>query len=233
MKIEVFGIQFDNLGMNEVLERIQGFLKDQKQHYIVLPYSEFIIRAQKNEKFKEILNKADLCLCEGKGLWLMARILGKKIETNIYGVDLVKKINAKLFLFGAESKSISGAAEELGKNVIGFVDGYQDYNSIVEKVNSINPEILLIGLGSPQQEEFIIENLHKMPSVKLAIGVGGAFDFISGRIKRAPGIIQKIGLEWLWRLLLQPQRIRRIFKGVGGLLVLTIKNMLLLKRKRS
>jgi N-acetylglucosaminyldiphosphoundecaprenol N-acetyl-beta-D-mannosaminyltransferase len=72
-----------------------------------------------------------------------------------------------------------------------------------------------------------------MPSVKLAIGVGGAFDFISGHVKRAPKIIQKIYLEWLWRLIVQPKRVKRIFIGVGGLLCLTIKNMLQLKRRNQ
>jgi N-acetylglucosaminyldiphosphoundecaprenol N-acetyl-beta-D-mannosaminyltransferase len=92
---------------------------------------------------------------------------------------------------------------------------------------------LLVGLGSPKQEEFIYNNLSKMPSVKLAIGVGGAFDFISGRVKRAPHILQNIGLEWLWRLMIQPKRLKRICKGVVGLGCLTLKNMLRLKDKRS
>ena len=116
--------------------------------------------------------------------------------------------------------------EKLGQKIVGAENGYQDFNNVIEKINIARPDILLVGLGSPKQEKFIYENLSKMPSVKLAVGVGGAFDFISGRVKRAPKILQKIGMEWLWRLFVQPQRIKRIFYGVGGLLVLTIKNML-------
>lgn len=233
MKIDLFGIQFDDLSINEALERIGGFLKDGKQHYIVLPYSEFVMRAQRDEKFKNILNRADLCLCESRGLWLAARLSGKKLKTNIYGVDLIRRLNVKIFLFGSEDPEILNAAKKLGENVVGFEDRQQDYNLVVEKINLIKPEILLVGLGSPKQEQFIVENLSKMSSVKLAIGVGGAFDFISGHVKRAPRILQYVGLEWLWRLMLQPQRINRIFQGVGGLLVLTIKNMLSLKKKRD
>jgi N-acetylglucosaminyldiphosphoundecaprenol N-acetyl-beta-D-mannosaminyltransferase len=233
MKIDLFGIQFNDLDMKEVLGRIEEFLKDGKQHYIVLPYSEFVVRAQKNEEFRNILNQADLCLCESRGLYLMARILGKKIKANIYGVDLINKLNAKLFLFGSGDAEVSNATKKLGNKVIGFENRHQDFNKVIQKVNQLKPEILLVGLGSPKQEEFIIENLSKMPNVKLAIGVGGAFDFISGHVKRAPKIMQKIGLEWLWRLILQPKRINRIFKGVGGLSCLTFKYLLFLKKKRS
>jgi N-acetylglucosaminyldiphosphoundecaprenol N-acetyl-beta-D-mannosaminyltransferase len=233
MKIDLFGIQFDNLGMGEVLGKIQEFLQDGKQHYIVLPYSEFVVRAQKDRGFKNILNQADLCLCESRGLYLVARLVGRELKQNIYGVNLINKLDSKLFLFGSEDGAVLKAAEKLGDNVIGFENRHQNFNKAIERVNLIKPEILLVGLGSPKQEQFIAENLSKMPSVKLAIGVGGAFDFISGRVKRAPKIFQKIGLEWLWRLVLQPTRIKRVFIGVGGLLVLTIKNMLQFKKENK
>ena len=95
---------------------------------------------------------------------------------------------------------------------------------VIKKINKAKPKILLVGLGSPKQEKWIYENLAKIPSVKVAIGVGGAFDFISGRIKRAPEFLQKIGLEWLWRLVLQPWRIKRVSKGVIGLSWLVLKS---------
>ena len=87
MKTEIFGVKFDDLTMNEALEKIQGF--------VVLPYSEFIVRAQKDEEFRNILNSADFCLCEGRGLYLMARLMGKKLKQNIYGVELIYGINQK------------------------------------------------------------------------------------------------------------------------------------------
>ena len=213
--------------MDEAIKQIKGF--------VVLPYSEFVVRAQKDEKFREILNSADFCLCESRGLYLSAKILGKKINTNIYGVDLIHNIIKnfqfpRIFLFGATQDVITKTTEKLGEKIVGFENGYQNYNHVIQKINSIQPNILLVGLGSPKQEEFIYENLSKMPSVKLAIGVGGAFDFISGHVRRAPKIVQKIGLEWLWRLILKPQRINRIFHGVGGLIYLTFKNVLYLKK---
>jgi len=230
-KTEIFGIKFDNLTIHEALEKIQGF--------VVLPYSEFVVRAQKDEEFRNILNSADFCLCEGRGLWLVARLLGRKLKQEINGVELIHKLNQKskiknqkLFLLGGIQKVVKKTAEKLGDSIIGFEHGYQDLDKVIEKINLLKPDVLLVGLGSPKQEKFIYENLKKIPSVKLAIGVGGAFDFISGRIKRAPKLIQKIGLEWLWRLILQPKRIGRVFRGIFGLISLTFKNMLLLKNRK-
>ncbi|OGZ32718.1 MAG: hypothetical protein A2V69_00785 [Candidatus Portnoybacteria bacterium RBG_13_40_8] len=226
MKVELFGIKFDNLTMNEALENIRGF--------VVLPYSEFVVRAQKDEEFRNILNKADFCLCEGRGLYFMARLLGRRFKQNINGIELIYKLsqNSKLFLLGGKEDIVKKTAEKLGDSVIGFEHGYQDLDKVVEKINLAKPEILLVGLGSPEQEKFIYNHLSKMSSVKLAIGVGGAFDFISGQVKRAPKIIQKIGMEWLWRLILEPRRVKRIFLGVFGLILLTFKNMLSLKSRK-
>jgi len=231
-KIEIFGIKFDNLTLDEALENIRGF--------VVLPYSEFVVRAQKDEEFKNILDSADFCLCESRGLYLMARLMGKKLKQNIYGVELIYKLSQrlklpaqggsasggktqKLFLFGGREDVIKKTAEKLGDCVIGYEHGYQDEKKVVDKINLIKPDVLLVGLGSPKQEKFIYENLKKMPSVKLAIGVGGAFDFISGCTKRAPRILQKIGLEWLWRLILEPRRAKRVYGGVFKLGFLAIK----------
>ena len=225
MKTEIFGIKFDDLTIEEALEKIRGF--------VVLPYSEFVVRAQKDEEFRNILNKADFCLCESRGLYLLARLLGKKLKEEVNGVELIYKLNQesriknqRIFLFGGKTGVAEKVREKLGKGVIGVENGYQNFDKVIEKINIAKPEILLVGIGSPKQEKFIYENLSKMPSVKLAIGVGGAFDFISGRIKRSPVFFQKIGLEWVWRLAIQPRRVGRVFKGVGGLIWLTFKNML-------
>ncbi len=87
-KIEIFGIKFDNLTMKETVEKIHGF--------VVLPYSEFVIRAQKGEEFKNILNSADFCLCESRGLCLATKFLGKKLKQNINGVELIKNLRGKI-----------------------------------------------------------------------------------------------------------------------------------------
>ena len=91
-------------------------------------------------------------------------------------------------------------------------DKFHELNEeLIQRINKALPDIIFVAFGAPKQEEWIYENLKKMPSVRLAIGVGGSFDFISGKVKRAPLILQKLGLEWLWRLILEPRRIKRIY----------------------
>ncbi len=90
---------------------------------------------------------------------------------------------------------------------------YELNEKLISRINNAKPDILLVAFGAPKQEKWIYENLKKMPSVKLAMGVGGSFDFISGKTKRAPLIFQKLGLEWLWRLVLEPRRIKRIYNA--------------------
>jgi len=224
--MKAFGIKFDDLTVKEVLEKIEQFLKSDKQHYIVLPYSEFVVRAQKDKEFRDILNKADLCLCEGKGLLLMLKLLGKKLKENINGIDLIYNLNDKIFLLGAKKEIVKKTKEKLGNRVVGYEHGFQDLDKVIKRINMEKPKILLVNLGSPKQEKWIFKNLKKMPSVKVAIGTGGAFDFISEKVKRAPKFMQKAGLEWLWRLIVDPKRIRRIGVGVLGLLALTLKEKL-------
>jgi len=232
MRVFILGVKIDNLTMSEVLESVRNFLKDGKQHYIVLPYSEFIVRAQKDKEFQRILNEADLSLCESKGLYLVAGLcLRKSLKENIYGIDLIHNLISnsqflisKIFLLGGKKDVAKKTKEKLGNKIIGAEHGYQDLRKVVEKINKAEPDILLVGLGSPKQEKWIYKNLKKMPSVKLAIGVGGAFDFISGRIKRAPKFLQKVGFGWLWRLVIQPRRVKRIYNGVIKFSWLILKN---------
>ena len=214
MKINILGVKIDNLTIGEVFEKIERFLKSNKQHYIVLPYSEFIVRAQQDKEFRKILNDADLSLCESRGLRIVSRFLNKQFKENIAGVDLIFKLRGRIFLLGGKRGVADKAGKELNTKIVGSEHGYQNLEKVIEKINKIRPNILLVALGSPRQEKWINKNLKKMPSVKVAIGVGGAFNFISGRIKRAPKFLQKIGLEWLWRLILQPWRIGRIYNGI-------------------
>lgn len=224
--MEILGVRIDNLTMGEILQKMEDFLKDGQQHYVVLPYSEFIVRADKDEGFRRLINQADLAVCDGRGLFFAMRFLGEPLKEQVAGVELVKNIAEKyqkIFLFGGRREVVKKTANILGKNIIGVIDGYQDSEKVIRKINRAQPEVILVGLGSPRQEEWIVRNLKKIPSVKLAVGVGGAFDFISGRVRRAPRFLQRAGLEWLWRLILEPWRAGRIFNAVVKFPILVIK----------
>ncbi len=212
---KILGIKVDNLTMEKALRKVEGFLEDGQQHYIVTPNPEFLVQAQKDQEFKTILNQADLALPDGIGLILAARFLGRPLKQKVAGTDLMEKICRRaaqkkwpVFLMGGQA----GVAQKAGENLKKKYQGLEILSA--EDVTFGRPAILFVAFGAPKQEKWIVQNLRKMPSVKLAMGVGGAFDFMAGRVRRAPKLFQRFGLEWLWRLFCQPWRIKRIFKAV-------------------
>lgn len=230
-QIKILGVKVDKIDSQKVLDKINDFLLLDKQNYIVTLNSEILLKAQKDEEYFHILNNADLSILDGSGPKFAGLITGNNIK-RIPGADLTEKI-----LQIAESKKFKVAVlnwkrglskkEDLEKALI---KKYPDLKFVVEnterdftdftktesftRLREFAPDILFIALGAPDQEKFIYHNLSKIPSVKLALGVGGSFDFISGKIKRAPLIFQKLGMEWIWRLIMQPRRWKRIYNAV-------------------
>jgi N-acetylglucosaminyldiphosphoundecaprenol N-acetyl-beta-D-mannosaminyltransferase len=227
--INILGVNISVVNKNEVLSKIEQYLKGGKRHFIVTPNPEFILTARRDEEFFYILNKADLAIPDGIGLKFAAWVMGK----NIYrypGADMVKDI-----LRIAQDRGLKIAVLNWRGGLSGADDirkvltkKYPDLQFMVENVDrdahvemqnfaslwKFQPEILFVTLGSPWQEKFIYHKLPTMPFTMLAIGVGGSFDFLTGKIKRAPKFLRILGLEWLWRLLKQPWRWQRIYKAV-------------------
>lgn len=225
MKINILGVQIDNLTKSEVLKKVEEFLTNGRQHYIVTPNPEIVMAARKDKEFLEILNQADLAVPDGFGLILASRYLKRPLPERITGVDLMLNIckiaeqkNCSIYLVAAEKglAKPQETAEALNKRfpklkIIGApLSKEESADRLIIEINSTRPDILFAALGAGKQEKFIASNLDKIPSVKIATGVGGAFDFIAGKVKRAPRLMQKIGLEWLWRLFMQPWRWKRI-----------------------
>lgn len=227
MKVNILGIQIDNLRKPEALGKIKEFLSNGHQHYTVTTNPEMVVAAQKDKHFLEILNKAGLSVPDGFGLILASRYLRRPLLERITGVDLMLDIcqiaeQKKYSIFLVAAKEGLSKPEEtapaLNKKFPGLKIGGvilaegESGERIIAEINKARPDILFVSLrGIGRQEKFIAENLYKTPSVKIAMGVGGSFDFITGKIKRAPRSIRKIGLEWLWRLFMQPWRWKRIF----------------------
>ncbi len=224
--MKILDVKIDNLTIDEILIKIDGFLESEESHYIVTLNPEFLVKAQKDKEFKDILNNADLAIPDGVGLIFASYILNQPIKERVTGVDLMEKIcyrsaqmNWSVFLMGSNPGIAEKAAENLRKKYQGL-----KIKAGLEEVNG-QPEILFVALGAPKQEKWINDNLNKFSSIKLAIGIGGAFDFISGNIKRAPKFLRAIGLEWLWRFGCQPWRIKRIFNALIKFPWLVIKNV--------
>lgn len=228
-KINILGVNISTLNKKEAIKKIERFLFSGKdgQYQIVTPNPEFLLQAQKNEEFFHILNMAGLAVPDGIGLKFAGWLTGKNI-TRIAGADLVKDIlkiaqekNLKVMIINwDEGLSCAGDIKNTVKNK--YPNLFMQVQDVeregamadLEKIKAFAPDILMSSLGAPWQEKFIYHNMPNLPSVKLGIGAGGAFDFLTGRIKRAPKLMRALGLEWLWRLLKQPWRINRIYKAV-------------------
>lgn len=227
------GLRFIIVDLQEIINQTkEKRLYRQKGIQLITLNPEMVVEAKRNELFKKVLTKSDWMVPDGIGIVLAMRFLSARREgvkqlvlKRITGVDLIYELvknlqtSDKFFLFGGANGVAKKVSINLQKlfpcvKIVGIEQGYNFTDEgIIEKIKKTKPNILLVALGSPKQEIWISKNLHRMPSVKLAIGVGGAFDYISGKIKRAPLFVRKIGLEWVWRLLKQPWRIKRVFKA--------------------
>jgi N-acetylglucosaminyldiphosphoundecaprenol N-acetyl-beta-D-mannosaminyltransferase len=233
MKTRILGIKIDCLTEKLVMEKIAKLFSNFQKFYIVTVNPEFILTAQKDQKFAEILNNAQISIADGIGLVMASKLTKNKIPKRIAGIDLMMKIceyaqkNQKLiYLLGGNVNIAKETKEELIKKfpkliVAGYDPGIlsdetwtiEKEKEIVHKINNSQADILFVAFGAPKQEKFIAQNLDKM-NIKLAMGVGGSFDFIAKKVPRAPRFLQVIGLEWLFRLFKEPKRIKRIFNAV-------------------
>lgn len=226
----ILGVKVDNVTRASALAKVEDLLDSGRQHLITTPNPEFIVAAQTDVKFREIINGSALALPDGVGLIFAARILGVPLQERIAGSDFVwdiARLAAKrgysMYLLGAGEGIARAAAEKLkaqnpNLKIVGAAAGPSQLNttklSFVGEIREAAPDILLVAMGHGKQEKWIVAHLHELPSVKIAMGVGGAFDFIAGRVKRAPRLLRVLGLEWLWRLVRQPRRLPRIFRAV-------------------
>lgn len=231
-EITLLGVKIHDTSLPEALDSIFQEIENKSQSFAVTLNPEFFVLARRDNEFRDILNSAFLSAPDGVGVLFAARVFGKKIRGRITGNDLVREISRtaeargySIYFFGGRDDAAERASEALKKDfprlsVCGaqggvFVDANGSVSSgILEKINEKKPDILFVALGQGKQERFIFSSLKKMPSVKFAMGVGGVFDFLSGRVRRAPFWMRKIGLEWLFRVLREPWRWKRIMRAV-------------------
>lgn len=223
--MDILGVRVDNLTKGEVLKKIGLFLSEEKFHQIATINPEFILAAQKDEEFRNILNNCDLNIPDGIGLSLGFWKKGGCIKTRVAGADLMGGIleiarAQKLSVFVACSDGGLSAYEEvktaLEAKFEGLKVGGADINPGATYTADIAQyNIVFVNFGAPEQEQFIhsLKN-QKESKIRLAIGVGGSFDFLTRKLKRAPLWMHQLGLEWLFRLIQQPKRFKRIWNAV-------------------
>ena len=222
MKTNVLGVLFDNLTMDEALDRAEELMTSGMGHYVVTPNPEFIQTAKKDEEFRSLLNSADLTVADGIGVIYAAKILGRPLKEKVTGIGLASGLcermaakKQKLFLLGAKPGVAEKAGEELrtrypGLVICGVHDGYfTDDAPVVEQIRRSEADVVFVCLGAPKQEKWMVRN-GTACGAKLLLGLGGSLDIFSGEVKRAPESWQKLGLEWLYRLIKQPSRFGRM-----------------------
>lgn len=219
------------MDLNEANNRVEEFLKQESIKTIYTPNTEIVMACKEDEKLREIVNSGDLIIPDGIGLIHASNIKNKPLKERVTGFDLSIKIleianreGYSLYLLGGKD----GVAKEAGKNIeknypniniVGYHHGYfkgshigekehPEELAIIDEIVKKKPDIIFVGLGFPKQEIWIEENKDRLPS-KVIIGNGGTMDILSGNTKRAPEIFQRLGLEWLYRLIKEPSRIKR------------------------
>lgn len=220
MKTDILGINFDVIDLGDCAQKLIDAIDNDKKIFVVTPNPEIVMLAQNDNEFKNVLDSADIVIPDGIGIVLASKLNKIKIKKRVAGYDLVQKFfsmskNYKIYFLGSTSEIIQLAQQNMSKkfpniNIVGVHNGFfDDDTEIIEQINSLKPDVLLVGMGAPKQEKWIFKYKDQI-NAKIFIGVGGSFDVMSGKIKRAPVIFQKLGLEWFHRLIKQPKRFFRM-----------------------
>ena len=221
MRVDVLGIPFDNLSPAEAVERALSLLEEGKPHRVVTPNPEVALACRQNPAAMEAVCSADLILPDGIGIVRAARILGRPLQERVTGYDfamaLLRRISGmgrSVFLLGAQPGVAEEAAGRLcaqmpDLRVAGTQHGYfSEEAAVLEKIRESGADVLFVCLGAPRQEIWMRENAHRLPC-RLLVGLGGSLDGMAGRVVRAPVAWQRLGLEWLYRMLREPVRFKR------------------------
>ena len=222
MRTDVLGVGFDDLTLDEAVQTGSGLVEADGFHYAVTPNPEFILAARKNPEFKQALLGADLVLADGIGVIYSAKILGRPLKSKVPGIDFAQRLVAwmaehgkRLFLLGAKPGVAELAAANLkaaypGLIVCGTHDGYfQEDGPVVKAIQESAADVVFVCLGAPKQELWMVRN-GPAAGARLMVGLGGSLDVFAGVVERAPEGFQKLGLEWLYRLMKEPRRIGRM-----------------------
>ncbi|SFD95423.1 WecB/TagA/CpsF family glycosyltransferase [Nitrosomonas sp. Nm166] len=227
-RVKIFGIEIDRLTMNQAVSRLLSWIDKQEYRclYVVTPNVDHIVKLQNNEDFRAVYKDAEMVVVDGKPVLLASRLLNKSLPETVPGSDLCPALfeaartrrKLRIFLLGAADGVADRAATVIQKRwpwveicgthspPMGFSALSPANEIVLKKINSVKPDVLVIGLGAPKQEIWV-HAMRDQLDVKVALCVGATIDFLAGEKARAPHWIRKIGLEWLHRALSEPRRL--------------------------
>ncbi len=223
-RIDVLGVSFDDLTMDEAVEIALGFMQERRACYACTPNPEIVMAAKGDAALRAALSGAELVLADGVGITKAAAMLGTPLKSRVPGIDFASNVISRLaqrggsvYLLGAKPLVAEAAAEKLTQTYPGIViagtnDGYfTDDAPVIEKINAASPDFLMVCLGSPKQELWMSANAGRL-SCGLMAGLGGSLDVLAGNVQRAPETWRRLGLEWLYRVIKEPKRLGRVMK---------------------
>lgn len=230
MRTDVLGVAFDNVTLDEAVDRALAMLEEDGPHMVVTPNPEIVQRAKKDREFAGILSQADLVIPDGVGVVYAAKILGRPLKGRVPGIDFASALmgriagtGKRLFLLGAapardgeksvaEQAAANLKAKHPGLEICGTRDGFfKEDGPVAEAIREARADIVFVCLGFPKQEKWIAAH-GKEAGARLYVGLGGSLDVFAGKVERAPEGFQRLGLEWLYRLMKEPSRIGRMAK---------------------
>ena len=223
--VKILGVRVDKTTKAQALEKFQKLLEGDRCELIVTPNAEIVEKASKTPQLRRIINEeAAIVTPDGVGLIYASKLKGDPIQEKVAGIDfahsaieLCAKLGRSVYLLGSKPGVAEAAAANLekeipGLKIAGFRDGYfkdEEESEVVAEINASGADFLCVALGSPKQEYFVIKHRDAL-KVKAAAGLGGSLDIWSGQLNRAPKFYIDHGLEWLYRMIQEPKRLKRL-----------------------
>ncbi len=220
-KINFLSVNFTKMTQPEAVQEFVDYMRNRRSKSVYFVNANSVVIAAKDAEMQAALDRADLIMADGSGVLRIAKLKKRPLTYNLNGTDLIPEVckevgkhKLSVYLLGGKPGVADDVARKLqvtcpGLVVVGVQDGYfkrEDTPKIVDKIIAAKPHLLLVGFGSPLQEVWIDQYADQLKGI-VRVGVGGLFDFLGERVKRAPSPIRKIGLEWVWRLVLEPRRL--------------------------
>lgn len=222
--VRILNVPIHDVNMESALVAIDAFIRARSSHHVVTADASMLVMAQEDPALYEIISNADLVTPDSVGILWAARRQGSPLPERVSGVDIIENLCARsaacgyrLFFLGAGPGVAEQAAQRMrtrypGVQIVGTRNGFfgeGESDAIVEMIRSSHADVLCVAMGIPKQEKWIAANRDRL-EVPLLIGVGGTLDVLSGNVRRAPRWMQKIALEWLWRVMTNPRKISKV-----------------------
>ncbi|MFK2825572.1 WecB/TagA/CpsF family glycosyltransferase [Bacillus sp. B190/17] len=221
-KEQYLGVSVSPYTYEEIIEDLKERIAAGSQSTVIAVNPEKVITAGRDPLVKELINNSTYQIADGIGMIIASKLKRGQLRERVTGVDMMGRLlqfaadeGHSVFFYGAKEYVVRTAKEKLEASipnlrVAGYANGYvKDQDALVQQIRESGAALLFVALGSPRQELWIKDNMANLPNVKVFQGVGGSFDVYSGKVKRAPAAYRKLGLEWLYRLMKEPKRIKR------------------------